>query len=326
MNEFTRDTMKYIVTGAAGFIGGHVAEALLKRSDSVVIIDDLSAGNQEQVDYLLSKGDAVFYKQKVEENLDHIFEKEKPDGVFHLAAQPRVQFTIAEPMKSHEMNVQATVNILDACRRFEVPRFVFSSTCALYGDQEKMPITEEAVPNPLSPYAVHKIVGEYYCKLYTLLYGVETIMLRYFNVYGPRQNPEGAYANLICRFVDKFLKGEVPTINGDGTHTRDYVFVRDIVNANLLAMDTANKEAIGNVFNVTGGDETSVNDIVREIKKYLPTELTPKNGPDVVEPKTVHGDASKIQKMLGWKAEMNLEQGMKETIEYFVTKKAQEGL
>lgn len=317
--------MKYIVTGAAGFIGGHVAEGLLKRSDSVVILDNLDGGKQEIVDLLLPKGDVVFYKRSVTDNLDDIFEKEKPDGVFHLAAQPRVQLSIAEPLKTHEANINGTLNILETARKFEVPRVVFSSSSSVYGDQDQLPFVESMAPNPMSPYALHKLVGEYYCHLYHMLYGVETISLRYFNVYGPRQNADGAYANLISKFADRFLRGEVPSINGDGTHTRDYTFVTDVVSANLAAMDTKNNEAIGTVFNVGAGNQISTNDVSEKIREILKTDIVPKKGPEVVEPKATYADYSKAQKLLGWEPKVAFEDGIKVAMDYYMTR-AKEGL
>lgn len=310
--------MKYIVTGAAGFIGGHVAEALLARSDSVVIIDNLDGGKQEMIDFLLPKGDAVFYKRSITENLDDIFEKEKPDGVFHLAAQPRVQFSIAEPIKTHDANVNGTLNILETSRRFDVPRVVFSSSSSVYGDQDTLPIIETMTPNPMSPYALHKLIGEYYCHMYNTLYGLETVSLRYFNVYGPRQNPEGAYATLICKFADRFLRGETPVINGDGSHTRDFTYVTDVVAANLAAMDTENTEALGNYFNVGAGNQISVNEVSERIREMVKTEIEPKHGPEVVEPKATYADFSKAQKMLGWEPKVKFDEGIQKTMEYFI--------
>lgn len=310
--------MKYIVTGAAGFIGGHVAEALLARSDSVVIIDNLDGGKQEMIDLLLPKGDAVFYKRSITENLDDIFEKEKPDGVFHLAAQPRVQFSIAEPIKTHDANVNGTLNILETSRRYDVSRVVFSSSSSVYGDQDTLPIIETMTPNPMSPYALHKLIGEYYCHMYNTLYGLETVSLRYFNVYGPRQNPEGAYATLICKFADRFLRGETPVINGDGSHTRDFTYVTDVVAANLAAMDTENTEALGNYFNVGAGNQISVNEVSERIREMVKTEIEPKHGPEVVEPKATYADFSKAQKMLGWEPKIKFDEGIQKTMEYFI--------
>lgn len=310
--------MKYIVTGAAGFIGGHMAEALLARSDSVVILDNLDGGSQEMVDMLLQKGDAVFYKRSITENLDDIFEKEKPDGVFHFAALPRVQFSIAEPIKTHDANVDGTLNLLETSRRHDVPRFVFSSSSSVYGDQEMLPLIETMKPGPMSPYALHKLIGEHYCKMYNDLYGLETVSLRYFNVYGPRQNPEGAYATLICKFADRFLRGEVPVINGDGTHTRDFTYVTDVVAANIAAMETSDKEALGNYFNVGAGNQISVNEVAQRIKEMVKTDLEPKHGPEVVEPKATYADVSKAKRMLQWEPRVSFDEGIQKTMQYFI--------
>lgn len=291
--------MKYIVTGGAGFIGGHLTRTLLERGDSVVILDDLSTGKKENID-AMAHDNLTFYENSVRDNLDEIFEKEKPDGVFHLAALPRVQFSIAEPVKTHEANINGTLNLLEACKKHGVKRFVFSSSSSVYGDQDTLPLIETMNPNPLSPYALHKLVGEYYCHLYHMHYDMETVSLRYFNVYGPKQDPEGAYATLIPKFTQMFLDGVTPVINGDGEQTRDFTYVTDVVNANLLAMSTDNKDAFGEMFNVGAGNNISVNDVTDRLKELAKSDIEPEHGPSVIEPKNTYADFSKTKKHLEW--------------------------
>ena len=173
--------MKYLVTGGAGFIGSHLVERLINLGHKVVVIDDFSLGKEEN---LIKDNNLTVYRKNICDDLSEIFNEDKFDAVFHLAALPRVQFSIKEPIKTHNANINGILNLLDYCRRFNIKRFVFSSSSSVYGDQEKLPFTEVMNPNPMSPYALHKLVGEYYCSLFNMLYGVETISLRYFNVYG----------------------------------------------------------------------------------------------------------------------------------------------
>lgn len=319
-NILIGDCMKYIVTGAAGFIGGHLAERLLKEGEELIIIDDLSGGKQENIDYLATLGKLTFEKRSIADNLDDIFEKNQIDGVFHFAALPRVQFSIAEPIKTHEANVNGTLNLLDACKKYDVNRFVFSSSSSVYGDQPTLPLTEDMIPNPLSPYALHKLVGEHYCRLYSSLYGMQTVALRYFNVYGPKQDPEGAYAPFIPKFIDKFLHGVTPEIFGDGKQTRDFTFVTDVVEANITAMRTENKEAFGQVFNVGAGNNVSVNEVAANIKKLAKSDIEPKHGPAVVEARDSLADTTKAEKVLGWKAKVPFEEGIAKVFEFFAGK------
>ncbi len=311
--------MVKLVTGGAGFIGSHLVHRLVKEKEEVIVIDDLSLGKEENLAKVKNK--ITFYKRSICEDLSDIFKKHSIDCIFHIAAIPRVQFSIAQPMETHEANVNGTLNLLNLCKRFGVKRFVFSSSSSIYGDQETMPLLERMEPNPMSPYALHKLIGEHYCKLFSFLYGIETVSLRYFNVYGSRQSPDGGYACLIPKFAKMFIDGVSPVINGDGNQTRDFTYVGDVVEANILAAKTENKEAFGNYVNIGGGQGYSVNTVTQQIKDLLGTSVEYKYGPVVIEPKHTLASTQKAFDLLGWKPQVDFTEGLKETIESFKKKK-----
>jgi len=304
---------KYLVTGGAGFIGSHLVDRLLKDGHEVVVIDDFSLGKKEN---LTSHKNLVVYKKSICENLDKFFSSNRFDAVFHLAALPRVQFSIAYPRESHEANINGTLNLLLATRDHGVKRFIYSSSSSVYGDQKKLPLVETMMPDPMSPYAFQKLAGEYYCRLFAKLYGLETISLRYFNVYGPRQNPDGAYAGQIPKFFSKLLAGETPVINGDGTQTRDNTFVSDVVEANLASLGGSTPQW-GESFNIGGGHNHSVNETTRQILKLTGSKIKPKHGPAVIEPRDTLANVSKAKKILGWTPKTRYEDGLALTYEYF---------
>ena len=252
-------------------------------------------------------------------DLANIFGSGDIDAVFHMAAMPKVQYSIIHPAETHDANLNGTLNVLEACRTFGIKRFIFSSSCAVYGEQNEAPFRESFHPRPISPYAVHKLVGEYYATLYFNLYGVETINLRYFNAFGPRQDHRGDYANLFGRFITRIARGEQPVINGDGRNTRDYVHVSDIVRANILAAQTTSGACFGQVINIGSGRALSVNDIYNHIMSVHPERVEPVYGPAVVEIKHAVADISKAGSLLGWAPQKNFDEGLKETYDYFIT-------
>ncbi|PJE75502.1 hypothetical protein COV04_04330 [Candidatus Uhrbacteria bacterium CG10_big_fil_rev_8_21_14_0_10_48_11] len=307
--------MKALVTGGAGFIGSHLVDALLDRDDTVIVLDNFSSGKEENLAAHKNNNRLVVVRGDLNDDLSPIFETHSFEVVFHLAAIPRVQFSIKHPAEAHRANVDGTVNILEHCRRFNVPRFVFSSSSSLYGNQPTMPLVETMTPNPMSPYALHKLVGEQYCRLYAQLYQTETIALRYFNVFGPRMDPNGEYACLIPKFAARYLGNEQPVINGDGEQTRDFTFVSTIVAANIAAGTTSNKEVLGSAVNVGTGTETSVNDVAAMLKKLTGSSLEPKNGPAVIEPKNTRADTDRLLSLLKVKPTVTLEAGVQKTID-----------
>ncbi len=304
----------YLVTGGAGFIGSHLVDRLLTDGHRVVVLDDFSLGKKEN---LPKHKNLKIYKKSICDNLVAIFKKYKFDAVFHLAALPRVQFSIAYPRESHEANINGTLNLLLAAKKFDVKRFVYSSSSSVYGNQAIMPLVETMPAKPISPYALQKYVGEEYCRLFHLLYDMETISLRYFNVYGARQNPDGAYAGQIPKFFSKLLRGETPVINGDGTQTRDNTYVADVVEANILAGKRVSDTLFGKAFNIGGGQNTSVNETTQRILKLTGSKIKPTHGPAVIEPHDTLADTTKAKKILGWEPKTSYEDGLQATYEYF---------
>ncbi|KKP85923.1 hypothetical protein A3B84_01845 [Candidatus Nomurabacteria bacterium RIFCSPHIGHO2_02_FULL_35_13] len=295
---------KIIVTGGAGFIGSHIVDALVEKGYKVHVVDNLSAGKKENVN---SKAILHIVDIREKEKLIPIFKDAK--YVFHEAAFPQVQYSIENPIETNDINVNGTLNVLEASRVNNVKRVIFASSSAIYGDQETLPITEDMQINPLSPYGAHKYIGEVYMKLYAQIYGLETVSLRYFNVYGPRQSANGAYASVIPKFIEFRKKNESLIITGDGEQTRDFVNVKDIVMANISAMKS-NKVGKGEVINIGAGDQYSVNyiaSLIGEQVEYVPPRIEPRN---------TQAGILKAKKFLNWEPCVILEEGIKELKEY----------
>ena len=292
--------MKILVTGGAGFIGSNLVDKLINEGYKVFVIDNLSSGKKEN----LNKK-AIFYKADIC-NLNKIFPLFKGiDYVFHLAANPRVLFSVENPIESHKVNVDGTLNVLYASYKNKVKRLIFASSSAVYGDIKKLPLREDMKPNTISPYGLHKLIGEYYCKLFSNIYNLETVCLRYFNVYGPKMDPEGPYALVIGKFLKLKKENKPLTIYGDGKQTRDFIYVDDVAKANILAMKSK-KVGKGEVINICSGKNYSINYIAKLIggkKIYLPARKG--------EMKHTLGDNSLAKKLLGWKPKVNLEEGIK---------------
>ena len=296
---------KYVVTGGAGFIGGHIVDALIARGDKVAVIDNLSGG-----DLAVVNKKADFHKLDIRdrEEIKPIFVGAK--GVFHLAALARVQPSIVDPWTTNDVNVNGTLAVLLAARDAGVKRFVYSASSSAYGDAEVLPAHEGLLPKPMSPYGLQKYVGEHYTRLFSLLYGMQTVSLRYFNVYGPRAKTDGAYSLVIGRFLSQRKKGEPMTVAGDGTNTRAYTHVNDVVRANLLAM-SSQKVGSGEVLNIGGSKEYSVNDIAKMIGGPT-TQIASR-----VEPKRTLADISRAKSLLGWEPEISLEDGLPELKKFY---------
>lgn len=292
----------YLVTGGAGFIGSHIAHALLKRGDKVRILDNFSSGRRENVPAGVEVVDASIINPKA---IAPAFKG--VDGVFHCAALARVQESIDNPHPSNEINITGTLNVILAAKETGVKRIVYSASSATYGDQPVLPLNEGMIPNPKSPYALQKYVGEEYMKLAALLWGVRTVSLRYFNVYGPRMPLEGAYKLVIPIFLEQKAQGKSMTITGDGTQTRDYIYVEDVVRANLQAMANQ-KVGQGEVINIGTGKNYSVNEVAALIGG--PTVQIPPR----IEPHDTLADISLAKKLLGWEPQVNFEEGLKKTV------------
>lgn len=291
---------KIIVVGGAGFIGSNLAKELVTKDFEVHVIDNLSGGKKENI-----PEKAVFHNLDITDlkAIEPIFAN--AEYVFHLAALPRVQFSIENPKETHDANVNGTQNVLIAAQKAKVKRVIYSASSSAYGDQDTMPLTENMTASPKSPYGLHKYVGELYCKVWSEVYGIETVSLRYFNVYGPGQSDVGAYALVIAKFLKQKREGQPLTITGDGTQTRDFTHVRDVVRANMLAMESK-KVGKGEVINIGAGNQKSVN----EIAKMIGGETV--NIPPRLEPKHTLADNSKARELLGWSPKEDIEKAIEE--------------
>ncbi|OGN08882.1 MAG: hypothetical protein A3C61_02425 [Candidatus Yanofskybacteria bacterium RIFCSPHIGHO2_02_FULL_39_10] len=291
---------KVIVTGGAGFIGSNLVDALVERGFDVHIIDNLSGGKRENINkkakfHLL---DIVDLK-----SIKPIFKG--ADYVFHLAALPRVQYSIENPAITNKTNVEGTLNVLIASHESRVKKVIYSASSSAYGDQKIMPLKENMLASPKSPYGLQKYLGELYCRTWSQVYGLPTVSLRYFNVYGPRNNPDGAYALVIAKFLKQRIEGKPMTITGDGEQTRDFTNVKDVVMANILAMES-DKVVGGEVMNIGAGKNQSIKQIADLIGGpiiYIPARL---------EPHDTLADNSLAIKFIGWKPTVNIEDGVAE--------------
>lgn len=303
--------MKYIVTGGAGFIGSHLAETLSLQGHEVCIIDNLSSGKIDNIAHLIETNDVTFVKGSVTD-LDLLQEQcTGADGLFHQAALVSVPKSIEDPLLNHTVNSTGTLNVLLAARDAGVRKVVFASSAAVYGNLPGLPKREDMAVDPQSPYAVAKLTGEYYCVLFSRLYGLKTVSLRYFNVYGPRQDPHSDYAAVIPRFIYRVKGGQPPVIYGDGDQTRDFIYVTDVVRMNLRAMES---KAEG-VLNVASGKETSVNELAHTILSLKKTSLKPiyEKGREG-EVKHSVADIGKAIEHFGIAPEYDLSQGLSEMV------------
>jgi UDP-glucose 4-epimerase len=305
---------KIVVTGGAGFIGSNLAQHLSNEKNHVVIIDNLSTGHLENIQDLIAAEKVEFIKGSITELniLQDVFRG--CDYVFHEAALPSVPRSIKEPLLTDQVNIHGTLNVLVAAKEMGVKKVIYASSSSVYGDTPTLPKNESMTPNPLSPYAVSKLAGEYYCQVFTRVYGLPTVTLRYFNVYGPHQDPASEYAAVIPRFVTRILNHQNIVLYGDGQQTRDFTFVADVVRANILA--TENK--ISGVFNMAGGKRITLNDLAQTIMMLC------NNTVDIfyqdVRPGDIKhslADISKANKGFGYLPEYNIVEGLKETIKWF---------
>ena len=296
--------MKYVVVGGAGFIGSNIVDKLIEQDHEVVVIDNLSTGKKENISYV---GHLKRNVELCEVDISDASQSEcltecmkGADTVFLLAAKARVQPSIEEPVEYEMNNTIGTLNILKCASDAGVRRVVYSASSSAYGNTDKLPSVESDPVNPLSPYGAQKYYGEVMCKMFSEVYGLETVSLRYFNIYGERQNVGGAYAMVIGIFADQKLRGEIMTINGDGEQRRDFTYVGDVVNANILASQSENV-GNGEVINIGNGDNRSINDIADMIGgERIHRE-------PVIEPKETLADNSLAEKLLGWKPTQNIE-------------------
>lgn len=304
----------YLVTGGAGFIGSNISEELVKKGEKVRILDDFSTGKRENI---------VGFKDSVEliegdlRDLEIVKRAmEGVDFVLHQGALPSVERSIEDPLTTTKVNILGTLNVLLAAREAGVKRVIYASSSSVYGDTPTLPKKEGMKTNPQSPYAVTKLIGEEYCRIYYSIYGLETVCLRYFNVFGPRQNPGSQYAAVIPKFITLMLKGKSPPIYGDGEQSRDFTFIDNVVEANLRACKT--KGAPGEMFNIACGKRVTINELVERLNKILqariePTYQSPRKG-DV---RHSLADISQAGKTLHYSPEIGFDEGLEKTVQRF---------
>jgi UDP-glucose 4-epimerase len=306
--------MDYLVTGGAGFIGSNFVRRLVTESRTVRVLDNLSTGRRANLAGIEDRVD--FVEGDISRMEDARRAVKGVRRVLHLGALPSVIQSIEDPVTTDRVNTLGTLTLLTAARDAGVERFVFSSSCAVYGDDPALPKRETMAPCPLSPYAVQKLVGEHYCRVFHLLYGLKTFVLRYFNIFGPRQDPASFYSAVIPIFVAKVREGKAPTIYGDGAQTRDFVFVEDVVRANLSCCE-APETAAGGVYNVASGKRYSINDIAGAIIRIMGSALAPAHAPARSgEVRDSVGDASRAREALGWTCRTAFEDGLEQTIRF----------
>ena len=292
-----------LVTGGAGFIGSHLTERLLKEGYQVTVIDDLSEGKWEN---LPKSPNLIKVEASILGNISNILAGQ--EVIFHLAAVPRLQRSLAKPWQTHRVNVDGTLKLLLLARKHKINKFIFASSSSVYGNQNRLPFTENMSPNPLVPYSLHKLLGEKYCQMFSDLWDLKTIVLRYFNVYGPRMSSDGSYANLIPKFIKLISQDITPTVNGNGRQRRDFTHVSDVVEATILA---AQSHLSGEVFNIGYGQAVSVNEVASIINRLMGKNIKPIHGPALIEPKATLSSSQKAKDKLGWKPKVNLEKGLK---------------
>ncbi|MFT9487188.1 MAG: NAD-dependent epimerase/dehydratase family protein [Tepidibacillus sp.] len=299
--------MKVLVTGGAGFVGSHIVDLLIEQQHEVSIVDNLTSGKKENLN-----PKARFYQVDIRsDEIEQVFEQEKPEIVYHLAAQSVVPPSIKDPLYDESVNVAGTLHILDLMKKVGSKKIIYSSSAAIYGNPVSLPISEDHPIQPVSPYGLSKWIAEQYIMLYHRMYGIDYTILRYANIYGPRQTPEGE-GGVVSIFVDKLKKGETLTINGDGRHTRDYIYVGDVAKANLAAM-TEGSQAI---VNISMGKETSLLELIQQLEAAFEKQVEFVHGPER-EGDIVYSclNPTKAAKALHWQANTSLAEGLKRTIQ-----------
>ena len=304
----------YVVTGGGGFIGSHIVEELLRRRQTVKLIDNFSTGKRANVDAFKNQAEIIELDISEAKNIVALFKG--ADYVVHQAAIPSVPKSILDPVTSHRSNVNGTLNVLIAARDAGVKRVVYASSSSLYGDSPTLPKHEEMMPKPLSPYGAQKLFGEMYCQVFTRSYGLETVALRYFNVFGPRQDPSSPYSGVLALFIPAVLQDRRPTIHGDGLQSRDFTYVQNVVEANLLACTVPGVG--GQVFNIARGDRITVNSILQQINKITGKDVSPiYSEPRAGDIKHSQADITRAREHLGYEAGISFEEGLRRTIEWY---------
>lgn len=315
---------KILITGGAGFIGSNLCEKLLELGNKIICLDNFSTGKRENIEAFLPNPDFTL----IEGDIRHLETCRKAvegvDYVLHEAALGSVPRSIKDPITTNEVNVSGFLNILVAARDAKVKRFVYAASSSTYGDSETLPKVEDKIGKPLSPYAITKYVNELYADVFARTYGMETIGLRYFNVFGRRQDPNGAYAAVIPLFVKKLISRESPVINGDGEYSRDFTYIDNVVQMNLLALSTENPEAINQVYNTAYGERTTLNQLVEYLKEFLSDYDSEIKKVDIIHGPNRQGDiphslasVDKAKRLLGYAPEYSMREGLRKAVEWY---------
>lgn len=313
-----------LITGGAGFIGSNLTEYFLGLGYKVVCLDNFSTGHRHNLKDFLDNLNFKLIEGDIRNLSDCVFAVEGVDFVLHQAALGSVPRSIKDPITTNDVNVSGFLNMLTAARDAKVKRFVYAASSSTYGDSQGLPKVEEVIGKPLSPYAITKYVNELYAEIFSKTYGLETIGLRYFNVFGRKQDPNGAYAAVIPKFVKQFMSYESPVINGDGNYSRDFTYIDNVIQMNELAITCQDPEAINTVYNTAFGDRNTLNDLVKYLKKYLSEFDSKINEVEVVYGENRTGDIphslasiEKAKKMLGYNPKYSLQDGLKEAVGWY---------
>lgn len=315
---------KVLVTGGGGFIGSNLCEVLLKKGNKVVCLDNFATGKRENIKEFLNDANFTLIEGDIRKLEDCLNATNDVDYVLHQAALGSVPRSIKDPITSNDVNVSGFLNMLIAARDNGVKRFVYAASSSTYGDSDSMPKVEDIIGKPLSPYAITKYVNELYADIFSKTYGLETVGLRYFNVFGKRQDPNGAYAAVIPKFVRRLIKRESPIVNGDGTYSRDFTYIDNVIQANILSLVTTNKKAINTVYNVAYGERNTLNDLVSYLKEYLSEFDTKISDVKVIygpirlgDIPHSHANIDKAKKLLKYNPEYTMQNGLKEAVKWY---------
>jgi UDP-N-acetylglucosamine/UDP-N-acetylgalactosamine 4-epimerase len=312
--------MHILVTGGAGFIGSNLVEELLNdsRVKFVRVLDNLATGSRNNIEEFLANQRFQFLEGDIRDYETCLTACEGIDYISHQAALGSVPRSINDPLTSNNVNITGTLNIFTAAKEKKVKRIVYAASSSTYGDHPGLPKVENVIGNPLSPYAVTKYVNELYAKVYANLYGMQITGLRYFNIFGPKQNPQGPYAAVIPLFAQAVLDNKPPTINGDGNHSRDFTYVANAVQANILAMFTENASAVNQVYNIACGHQTSLNELFDQLKNFAGSSIQPIYGPERKgDVRHSLADISKAQKLLGYEPLVSVKEGLQKTFDWY---------
>ncbi|HVT84663.1 MAG TPA: SDR family oxidoreductase [Chitinophagaceae bacterium] len=316
--------MKILVTGGAGFIGSNLAEKLLQdqRVTFVRVLDNLATGSLENIKEFTGNQKFEFLEGDIRDYKTCLNACEGIDLISHQAALGSVPRSIKDPLTTNDVNITGTLNVFTAAKEKNIKRIVYAASSSTYGDHPGLPKAEDNIGKPLSPYAVTKYVNELYAKVYADLYGIETIGLRYFNIFGPKQNPKGPYAAVIPIFITHLLENKSPVINGDGSHSRDFTFIANAVQANILSLFTNKNEAVNQVYNIACGKRTSIIELFDMLAGFASSEIKPSFGPERIgDVKNSLADISKAEKLLAYTPAVSVQEGLKKTFEWYKSRK-----